>query len=205
MKTLGLGCWALLLILLILSGCGTTDVTPGETDIIEQPEPPKIKETNKEPFELALQLEDFPVDSGWQIQDRSERTPSDVSEEAVENGWIGGYQTLFLQTGDNILIYTKVRQILSIYTPEGTGWIKNRIETWNKYGIWVNETNHTVDKLSGPEIGEVSSAIRIKTKDQTWYEIEFLSKNVYMMHRVEGTSVDYELLKELARTAEAKI
>lgn len=156
----------------------------------------KPKLSTVEPSMLALQLSDLP--SNFTIKERTERIGSDVLQEARDLGWEEGYYVRFVKIGDNIFDATIVRHSISIYPSEN---ISKIIDI-----PMVSDSNRTYDELSKPNIGDNSRAFRITTEDDNrYYEIEFVKMDVYENIQMSGTTTDYELLKELAKKAEAKI
>jgi len=75
---------SLLLVLLVISGCGTKDKSTQNNEIIEK----KSIETAQD---LALSLSDLPDNETWQISTRGERVKSDVSNYGIGLGWKEGY------------------------------------------------------------------------------------------------------------------
>lgn len=156
------------------------------------------KPTIVELQDLALTLSDLP--NNFTLYERVERPKVDISQEAIVLGWKTGYS----------LIYTKdetssfILQWISIYPAENISKVialpKNRSQF---EGI-------IFDELSKPDIGDDSKAYRVTMTggwfgNTTGYQIEFIKNNVYETIRMSGGVIDYELLKDLAKKAEAKI
>lgn len=178
---------------LLFSGC-LEEETPNT--IASSP-----KLTTKEPFELVLQLSDFP--SNYTIIDRTERVKSDVSEEGLNLGWKKGYHVAYVRIGDILFDVTRIEQSISIYPIEN---ISNVLTL-----PYESTENRTIDEYSKPNIGDDSRAFRITVKnelsddEERYYMIEFIKLDVYESFYMGGTSTDYELLKDLAQKAESKI
>jgi len=184
-----------------ISGCVQQTETPTGTGQEETTEPPKPKLSTLEPSELALQPSDFSSD--YTIKERTERVKSDIFQEAVNLGWKSGYYVRYARIGDGLFDITVIDQAISIYPLENI----SRISTIVPY---ESNENITFDELSKPNIGDDSRAFRITTKDEfgtenRYYQIEFRKMDVYETLCMYGSTTDYELLKELAKKAVAKI
>lgn len=175
--------------------CGVVAGKPEETRACQLP-----RVASKEPSELALQLSDLP--EGFEIGERTEKTESDVSQDAKDKGWEKGYYVRFVKLGENLLQVTTIEHSNSIYPAENVSKVLE--------SNWWNGTNTVVEDLSDPKIGDKSKAYRITAEGElvtnTGYVIEFVKLDVYTMIVISGTvGIDYELLKELASKAEQKI
>jgi hypothetical protein len=187
--------------ILIFSGCVEED-TQSQIDLPQKStpeEPPQISAT-KEPFELALQLSDF--SSNFTIKERTERLKSDVSQEGLDIGWKKGYHVMFIRIGDSLFDATSVIQTISIYPTENI----TKTITFPK----LNTDYITYEELSKPNIGDDSRAYRITYTDEYGYEerayeIEFIKLDVYESLIIGGAATDFELLRDIAMKAEAKI
>lgn len=158
------------------------------------------KSATKEPFELALELSDFP--SNFEIKERTERLKSDVSQEGLDIGWKKGYSVRYARIGDSLLDVTVVEQDISIYPTENI----TKVITVPH----LNTDYITYEELSKPNIGDDSRAYRMTIKDEYDYEervymIEFIKLDVYESFYMSGTTTDYELLKDIAMEAESRI
>lgn len=190
MKLKNIGIIIIVLVSIMALGCVEDKASVAQIDSSK----PKL--STVEPSMLALQLSDLP--SNFTIKERTERIGSDVLQEARDLGWEEGYYVRFVKIGDNIFDATIVRHSISIYPSEN---ISKIIDI-----PMVSDSNRTYDELSKPNIGDNSRAFRITTEDDNrYYEIEFVKMDVYENIQMSGTTTDYELLKELAKKAEAKI
>jgi len=195
---------AILLIgVVLISGCVQQTETPsgtGHEQTTQPSEPPKPKLSTLEPSELVLQISDFR--SNYTIKERTERVKSDVRQDAIDLGWKKGYYVRYARIGDSILDVTVIEQAISVYP----------IENISKVLTLPRESNEniTFDELSKPNIGGDSRAFRITTKDEfgtktRYHQIEFTNMDIYESLYMSGTTTDYEILKDLAKKAEAKI
>ncbi len=187
---------ALLLIIVTLSGC----VQQNKEQNAPLTESSKVTLSTLEPSDMALQLSDFP--GNFTIKERTERVKSDVNKDAIDLGWKKGYYVRYARIGESISDVTVIEQLISVYPIENVSKIVNLPRESDK--------NITYDELSKPNIGDNSRAFRITTKDefgteQKYYQIEFVRMDVYVSLYMSGTTTDYELLKGLAKKAEAKI
>ncbi|MBU4075927.1 MAG: hypothetical protein KKI06_04365 [Euryarchaeota archaeon] len=183
----------LLITMVFLSGCTQQTTTAPETN----KEQPKAKLSSLEPSSLILQLSDLP--SNFSIKERTERVSSDVSENARNLSWKKGYYVRFAK-GETLLDITVIEHTISIYP----------IDNISKVLDIPMESNEdvTFDELSNPNIGDKSRAFRVTEKSglETRYNfIQFNKMDVHETLYMRGTSTDYELLKDLAKKAEAKI
>jgi len=161
---------------------------------------PSRELATKEPSELVLQLSDFP--SNYTIKERTERVKSDISEEGLDLGWKKGYYVRYVRIGDNLFDATVIQQAISVHPLENISKVLTRPRE--------STGNMTYEELSKPNIGDDSKAYRVTAKDEfgtedRYYIIEFIKLDVYESFYISGTSIDYELLKDLAREAESKI
>ncbi|MCX9014560.1 MAG: hypothetical protein OIN89_07180 [Candidatus Methanoperedens sp.] len=183
----------LLIIMVLLSGCTEQTSTTSET-IKEQT---KTKLSSIEPSDLILQVSDLP--SNFTIKERAERVKSDLDEDAKNLGWKKGYSVIFIK-GETIFDMTAISHSISIYPIDNISKVLDIPRKSNE--------NRTYDELSNPNIGDKSKAFRVTENsgfETRSYMIEFVKMDVYEYISIGGTSTDYELLKELAKKAEAKI
>jgi len=152
---------------------------------------------------IILSVNDFPTGENWTLKDRIERGKSDVSDEGLALGWKRGYQASYLRGNLEFgnLDYSRLDMYISEYPPENISLAF----------LNPSEDNGTIyDSLSNLKIGDSSRAYKAIYIDEFgtedyYYIVEFTKMNVYERLDLSGTRVDYELLKELAKKAEAKI
>lgn len=183
------------MVLVSIISLGCIDEKSQEKSSVTQTEPLKPKLSTVETSGLALQLSDLP--SNYTIQERTERIRSDIPQDGRDLGWKEGYYVRFAKIGDSIFDATIIRHSISIYPTENISKIIDLSSG--------SDSNITYDELSKPNIGDDSRAFRITEDNNRYYKIEFIKMDVYESLSMGGTSTDYELLKELAKKAEAKI
>ncbi|MFZ3058287.1 MAG: DUF4352 domain-containing protein [Candidatus Methanoperedens sp.] len=119
---------------------------------------------------------------------------NNISSEALEYGWSGGYYIYFTSSENDKVNY--LDQYLSVY-PED-----------NILGA-LNLTNTNYEPLTNPSIGEHSKAFKGSTsyngQEFELYEITFVKNNVLVIINSWGASPDYPKLKDLAQKAYNKI
>jgi len=229
MANLNIGCFMVILLIIAVFSVGCVDNSPAvSTGPTLSPtldvknigktttQPPAVTKTTSpitqyatstsllstiEPSEMALQLSDLPP--GFTLKERSERVYSDVDSWAHNNGWKKGYIVSYQKVDLNALSGTVIDQRISIYpignisrvTPQFVNDLKNKPE-----GI-------SIDELSNPNIGDSSQAFRgVASSDGSKiYFIVFYKKDVYESLSMTGKTTDYELLKDVAKIAAAKI
>jgi len=194
----------LLIILSVsISGCSsdTPSVQPTPGTPTQQTTTAKQLSTI-EPSEMALQLSDLPAN--FIIQNRVEKVRSDVNQEAINLGWKSGYLVTVSRTDLQALQGTVIDQTISIY-PVGT-LSKVLLGSKNVYQN-LTSSGFVLDELSNPQIGDQSKAFRLvaSSDGSKIYIIDFTKKDVYESLRMTGKTTDYELLKDLAKIAAAKI
>lgn len=191
----------LLITMVFISGCTQQTTTTPETnkEQVIPKEQPKTKLSSLEPSDLILQLSDIP--SNFTIKERTERVRSDLNEDAKNLGWKKGYYVK-LAKGETLLDITVIEHSISIYPIEN---ISKVITTQ-----WKSDDNVTYDELSKPNLGDDSRAFRITQRSEYGQEnrvylIEFVKMDVYEALYMSGTTTDFEILKDMAKKAEAKI
>ncbi|MBI3036511.1 hypothetical protein HYY73_02015 [Candidatus Woesearchaeota archaeon] len=159
--------------------------------------------TDKEPVEIALQLNELPND--WRVINRTNITRTQMGKVFLTLGWQSGQTIQFLDPQQT----TTIVQAISIYPFENISQIliKNRrVEVL----LGLLYPSMTYENITDPEIGNESIAYKIidKTKKDSpiiGYQIEFSKENAYVEIAIFGKSLDYELLKAIALKAAAKI
>ncbi len=189
----------LLIIAVFVAGC--TSNSPAST---ATPVPTTPQLSTVDPSDMALALSDVPA--GFTIKEGSEKTTSDMSQEALANGWKKGYDVEFQRMNTATQDYEILEQTISVYPISNLNQVMTEAttETLQK----ANATT-TVEQLSDPKIGDSSKAFRIKTSylgvPVTSFSIYFIKKDVYEGLVIGGTSADYETLKGLANVSASKI
>jgi hypothetical protein len=154
---------------------------------------------------LILSISDFPQGENWTLKDRGERGKTDVTNNSILLGWQGGYMASYLRgnplESSGSLDWSRVDIALSVYPKENISKVLD---------IPFDTPGVNYDKLSDPNIGDDSVAYKATYVDQAGmahvdYEIDFVKGTIYYYLYIQGTRVDYELLKSLARKAADKI
>ncbi len=171
-----------IILILFVSGC-VQQTTPSEKQV-----------QYKDSSNFLLSLPDLPSNKNWTIQERGERNVNDVTAEALEFNWSGGYYIHFTSSENDKVNY--LEQYLSIYPEE-------------KILGSLNLDYPGYEPLSNPSIGEHSRAFKGRTsnngKEFEFYNIEFVKNNVLVNLYSYGANTDYIKLKELAQKAYDKI
>ena len=164
------------------------------------------KLSSRTPSEMVLQLSDLPMD--YKLQERSELAP-DIDSYAHSEGWKKGYSVSFsfVNNDDKAISVSVISQQLSVYPIENIRHIlpHTKVSLNNKAC-----DEFVVDEMPNPNIGDFSQAFRFTDKNgkgTTRYFIEFVKMDVYVNLLMGGSvgSTDYELLKDIAKKAAAKI
>ncbi|MDO9096677.1 MAG: hypothetical protein Q7U60_00925, partial [Candidatus Methanoperedens sp.] len=179
-----IGIIVIVLVSVIALGC----VEAPSTQITQ----PKVQ--YKDSSNFLLSLTDLPSKENWTIMERGERNVNDVSSDALEYNWSGGYYIQFKSSDKDEVNYLK--QYLSIYPEEKI------------LGIF-NEGAQDLEPLSNPSIGEHSKAGKFRNyifgTEVVTYEIIFVKNNVLVTLQTWGVNTDYLKLKELDQKAFNKI
>jgi hypothetical protein len=155
--------------------------------------------TSKKLSQMLLELGDLP--QGYTLVENGERLSSDISKEGIELGWKKGHYAIYTKTGT--YEFTEIDHYNSVYPLEN---ISEALHTISHENI----ENWAFEEISKPNIGDDSRAWRVTGTFEgitySGYQICFIKMNVYNALYMDGTEgVDYELLKDLARTVESKI
>lgn len=146
---------------------------------------------------LVLPIEELP--KGYQIAERTPRLESDVSDFGKNLGWKEGYYIKYLKGNeDSIFDISRIDLYISRYSLEN---VSEGIGTVYEFEGYTNET------LPNPNLGEGSMATRYTEEEfgLREYIIEFYKKDIFITLINEGTTTDYELLKDLAKKVEKRI
>jgi hypothetical protein len=198
-----------LVLVLQLAVCSAGCLTPAPGTPPQQTTPPAITPTPEStratvPLgDMALQPADVP--SGYLLRDRTVMAYSEVSQLARDLGWRQGYRVIFYRMERETDDITGIRQSISMYPPETIDKVYS-IETG---GILSGHNGTTRYEIPFPATGDRSMAFR-ETRvgdpfDLVVYTVIFKKKNVFETITMGGTATDYEILKDIARTAAEKI
>ncbi len=151
---------------------------------------------------MALQLAEIP--GIFTSTERAERAASDVSQTAHNYGWIKGYTVSFQNINIDPLSAIVISQGISVY-PRAN--VTKLLPEMKAHYVTVANENISVDELPDPGIGDYSQAFRITYKESNLkvYVIDFVKNDVYEQLSMQGTTTDYETLKNLGKIAAAKI
>jgi len=152
---------------------------------------------------MALQPDDLP--DGYHLKDRTVASYSGISQVFRDLGWQQGYRVSFYRQGADWSDATAIVQEIDLYPPDT---IKTAYSL-NKENLLPAEDSMTDYQVPFPQIGDRSIAWRevrsFDTLSLVTYTVIFTKKNVYETISMTGTSTDYEVLRDLAGKAEAKI
>jgi hypothetical protein len=119
-----------------------------------------------QPSNLAITQAELP--SGLGLIDRSERRTIDVTKDALEIGWVKGYQVKYARVG-SLLNTTSIEQHISIYP----------MQNMTKAFELAKKDYSGNERLSDPRIGDRSIAFKRDTVSGRSYTIVFQKKNVH--------------------------
>ena len=188
----------------IIPCCGNKICEDGENFLICN-DCPKAKTTAMKPSELALDLKDIP--DNYIIKERRHISKSEVNVSEAYNiskelmQWNEGYIASFTKEdsfnaiGQRIYIYPATENIAKMDFSQGIFLMdENSLDTYEKIPCDIGDKCISW-KITYPIEGE--------HKEVTTYALYFVKMNVYEDIFVFG--LDYELLVDLAKKAEAKI
>lgn len=203
--------YGLIILVLILSACSSGCLTPQFEKPATQPEPvptllptPESKTSTIPPSDMALQLADIPAD--YILKDRSVMVSPEVSQLTRDLGWRQGYYVSFYRINKEKDDQTGIRQSINIFPIEKMNEVFSiEVEDMKSRAVGSN----TLYEIPFPAIGDASIAFRETNAYDPYsvavYSVLFTKKNVYEKIIMSGTSTDYEVLKEIAQKAAAKI
>jgi hypothetical protein len=155
---------------------------------------------------MALQLLDLPA--GFTLQEGRERTRSDVSQSALDRGWIKGYHVMFGRKNESTFQMEYLTQDIDIYPIEK---VNLALAEGNAEMVQRSKDAYLVNALPNPEIGDSSQAYAVelskksKKVNATGVFYQFVKKDVYEQIVMISTSRNPEFFKEMAKTAASKI
>lgn len=125
---------------------------------------------------------------------------------AIDHGWKRGYYADYVKTGGNVSEDPVFEQVISVYNAENiTLIVPDTIHTWKNWPAL--DSNLTVEEIPLPTIGDSSRALIASDRsDNTrMFMIAFVKYDVYEQLQTEGNETDFEMLRQMAVTAAAKI
>ena len=200
-----------LILVLIFLACSSGCLSPSSEKPAAIPDPiptllstPESKTSTIPPSDMALQLADIPSD--YILKDRSVMVSPEVTELTRDLGWRQGYFVSFYRLNKDKDDQTGIRQSINIFPVENM----NKIFSIEKEDMKSRaEGSGTIYEIPFPTTGDTSIAFRETNANNPYnialYSVLFTKKNVYEKITMSGTSTDYEVLKDIAQKAAAKI
>jgi hypothetical protein len=152
---------------------------------------------------MALRLPDLPGD--YFLKDRSVVAIDEIPTLNRNLGWWQGYRVVFYRLYLDREDLTGVTQTISLYPLENM----NTLFSVEKDALLAPDPSVNRYEIPFPVIGDRSIAVRETRSDDTHkmvtYTVIFTDKNVYETITMSGSTTDYEVLKNITRTAEARI
>jgi hypothetical protein len=111
-----------------------------------------------------------------------------------------------MKTGGNVSEGPFFEQVISVYSTENiTLIVEDTVNTWKS--MPAEDSNVTVEEITIPTIGDSSRAMKASDRsDNTrMYVIAFVKDDVYEQFQTDGNETDFEMLRQMAVTAAAKI
>jgi hypothetical protein len=175
--------------------------------------------TLKEPQQMALESSDLPSDRNWTLMEKNVLSGEEVTPTERILGFKKGYYVHYFsqyKVNDNLEsmnIYHKISVYPLADSAINMTFSFDTAEENYKVGSFYESTNKkilSISQLSDPVIGDLSLGYNITFSDNAGlkgsiYTICFTKWDVADVVTIEGTKIDYEFLKELARKAEGKI
>lgn len=192
-----------LAVFFLLAVAGCTSPAPSSPVPASSPVPTPVLSTVS-PAEMALQPEDLP--GNFTLLEKGERNISDMRYWAVQHGWKRGYYTGYMKTGGNVSEGPFFEQVISVYSTENiTLIVEDTINTWKS--MPAEDSNVTVEEITIPTIGDYSRAVKgsDRSDNTRMYVIAFVKDDVYEQFQTDGNETDFEILRQMAVTAAAKI
>ncbi len=152
---------ALGLIILLMCAVGCISGAPSASKIIPSPSDlqsiPGSSSSTIEPADMALQLPDLPA--GFTLQENRERTRSDVSQLALDQGWKKGYHVMFGRKNESTMQMEYLTQDIDVYPIEN---VNLALAEGNTEMVRRSEDAYLVNPLSNPKIGDSSQAYTVE-------------------------------------------
>ena len=152
---------------------------------------------------MALQVTDLPSD--YHLRDRTVTAYGGIGQIFRDLGWQQGYLVTFYRLDTDIGDMTSIIQEIDIYPLDS---VKDAYSL-KKEALLPPDDSRTDYQVPFPRTGDRSIAWReVRSYNNipvVTYTVIFTKKNVYERISMTGTSTDYEVLKDLAMTAAARI
>jgi len=187
------------IILLVIQGINKKDYTNSlpiitPTEVIE-------KETKKTTKQLTLSTDNSKLLTGFKIMEQRPRIEIDISERAKELGWKEGYYIRIAKIGESALTDSMfIEQGISKYSTDNIGKILSG-ESGFKDSVGCKTNKLPVDNNGADKI-EAYLVFCDNTSangENTFYEIQFIKKDVYMYLTMSGVRTDFELLQQISK------
>ena len=198
-----------LIFIVLLAICSAGCLSPAPVSLTQQvllPETTPTPESTRATIpsgDMALQLSDMPPD--YLLKDRTVIAYSEVSQLAHDLGWQQGYTVMFAHANRKNDDSTGIHQSISVYPPENI----NKVYALETEGIISSRNGITRNEIPFPTIGDRSIAFRethsMDSQNFAVYTVIFKKKNVFEIITMEGTTTDYEILKDVVRKAADRI
>ena len=159
-----------------------------------------------DPADLVLQPLEIP--GNYTLVEKRVRAPAEMSQWALDHGWIKGYYVLYQKNDQKSPSGTFIRQNISVYSGgNATFAVSDTID--GMVSSITEEKNATisVEKLSIATIGDASGSLKYsdKSDNSTTYVIAIAKKGVFQDIETNGTAADYVIAQQLANITTAKI
>ena len=155
------------------------------------------------PQEMALQPSDMPDD--FFLKDRSVLAFDEIPELNRNLGWWEGYSVEYYRMNPDYDEITRVTQTIDLYPLDNM----NKLFSEEKNSLLSQDPDSNRYEIPFPLVGDRSVAVRETRNDGPdnviTYVVIFTEKNVYEKVTMSGTATDYEALRNITRTAAARI
>ncbi len=188
------------LIMLSVGIAGCTSQAPAA------PAVPGTSQSTAEPSAMILQPSEIPVN--FILVEKAARNVSEMNGWALDHGWKKGYSAVYQKNEPNSPNGTFIEQTISVYPAENiTLIVPDTIQGWKNWSVEENNVNLSIEELLLPTIGDSSAALKVSDKSDStqMYLIVFVKKDVFQNFLTNGTAADYEITRQLAGIAAAKI
>jgi hypothetical protein len=174
---------------------------------------------SKEPDKMALETSDLSKDKNWTTMENNIRSVEEVSQSERMLGFRKGYYVHYFSQykESNNIEFIHVYHYVSIYPLANSAinmtYSFDTAKENYKVGSYYENSNKkisSISELDNPLIGDFSIAYNVIASDITGfkeniYTIAFTKWDVAEVITVEGSKLNYEFLRELAKKAEEKI
>jgi len=178
------------------------------------------KTASKEPIQMALEIADLPNDRNWTAMENNIRSVDEVSQIEKDLGFKKGYYIhYFSQYKENGSIeFAHIYHFISIYpivdSAINMSYSFDSAGENYKVGKFYENSNNKIlslSELADPLIGDFSIGYNTTVASdvtgfkENIYTIAFTKWDVAEVIKIEGTKINYDFLKDLAKKAEVKV